>query len=354
MSYTKQIFSKPLYSNREQSYRKKNSYDIYKNTLKFFGLQKASELNNLKLIKKNEILKQEYKQFKKLTEYNHPKYNNLFTETDKKNFTHHKIRNESEILGNNVKLKLTKKINNEITSNNNSYHSRENNNTNYNYFNHRNSSKQKINQNNSQQKINFLNNDNNKQVNFLDKSNKIKSEVYNLSNNSYMNKLNKNINNNEDPSKVRLKINYQNINFNDLHENKEKYPKTPQNMGKIILMAENTGNNKLEIKKKNNMNFINSPENVFTNRNTVFFKNKINKNTKEDSSYKDGFTISTVNETKIKKGRISIDSEESNICNQNIDKKNICQNNIPEEMHFFYVNLIQKGRSIEFKGLQGE
>ena len=346
---------------------KKNSYDKYNNSKKFPGLPSSSTYNNLKLIAKDTFAKLENKQFKKLSSNNFPKYTQILSEITKKSSMPSKNKNESEVLGTgNVKMKLSKMIPQNLSSNNATYHLLEMSNTNPNlpsykdnHFNHFNSLKKqnfKFNnqQNFSQQKLDLFG--------YLDQSdneNSIrKKSGFNLSHevNEENNLVAKN-NNKQDTSKIKIKINCENSVAKNNYINggyMAKYPLTPKDCGKIkILTTDGNIPKKLETNRKSNdTNPL--PAELIKNRNSFFFQNKnAMPSSKENSTLKDGFTISTINETKIKKGKISIDSNGSN--NQNGDKKNEgIVNNIPEEIHFFYVNMIQNGKSLEKKGIQGE
>ena len=372
MSSKKKIPYKPLNTPSGQLFtsNKKHSYDLYKNTKKFPGLP-SSSYNNLKLITKEAFSKQENKQFKKLNPNNFPKYNQIFTEITKKNSMPSKNRNDSQVVGSsNVKMKLSKMINQDLVSNNTTFHLLELSNINPNissnkdnHFNQLNSLKKqslKYNkqQNYSQRKIDLL-------ANFeqsdTEKSTRKKSGVYNLKSSHDINEENcsctKN-KNKEDLSKIKIRINCDNfVTKNNFINggNISKYPLTPKESGKIkILTTEGSLTKKLDICKRSNICSNNPPFELINNRNSFLFQAKnIMPSNKENSSLKDGFTISTINETKIKKGKISIDSNGSNnLCNG--EKKMEMINNIPEDIHFFYVNMIQSGKSVEKRGIQGE
>ena len=351
---------------------KKHSYDMYKNSKKFPGLPASSTYNNLKLITKENFSKLENKQFKKLNP-NFPKYTQIFTEITKKNQMPAKNRNESDIMGNtNVKMKLSRMINQDFVSNNTASHLLDNTNPNSSnnkedYFTHFNSLKKqslKFNtqQNYTEQKIdlfaNFKKFDN-------EKSTRPNLQAYNIKSSNDRNTENKSYTKNkskEDLSKIKIRINCENKVPQNNYINGgyvSIYPLTPKDTGKIrVLATEGNIETKLEANRRSNFGLNNPPPIELINNRNVFLlpnKNAMPSN-KENSTL--GFTISTIYETKMKKGKISIDSNGDNNLhnvNQNSDKKiDVVINNIPEEIHLFYVNMIQSGKNVEKKGIQGE
>lgn len=102
--------------------------------------------------------------------------------------------------------------------------------------------------------------------------------------------------------------------------------------------------------KKNNPTNIqfSSPGNILKN----YYKNPNNNFNKEELIIKENFTNLSTNDSKNKKRQKSIDRSISGKSHSNITKiqnKKRC----PEELHFFYINMIQKGKRME-NNIEGE
>ena len=230
MSSKKQICYKlsNIQTTKLTNYPKIHSYDVYKNK-KNYNSNPTSD--NLNLIVKDDFSSQ----FKKINQNNHPKYNQNLNEITKMKFEG-KNRNESS--NNNLKnIKLTKKINQDFSSDISTYRRIEN----------------------------------------IEINNRKKSDL----------KLDSTYNNST--------INKIQIDCSKINNNTEKYE---------IISKES------------------------------------------DKS------VSSVKIQKIKKDKIFIDSK-NNLLSKN---KNgfICHENIPEEIHFFYVKNIQYGKMLEGHGIEGE
>jgi hypothetical protein len=102
-------------------------------------------------------------------------------------------------------------------------------------------------------------------------------------------------------------------------------------------------------KKNNPSNFqFNSPGNILRN----YYNNPNIKFNKEELIIKESFTNQSTNDSKNKKRQKSIDISISGKENSEV-KKNKYKNRCPEDLHFFYINMIQKGKKME-NYIQGE
>ena len=102
-------------------------------------------------------------------------------------------------------------------------------------------------------------------------------------------------------------------------------------------------------KKNNQSNFkFNTPGNILKN----FYNNPNIKFNKEEQLIKESFTNQSTNDSKNKKRIKSIDKSISGIDYFN-EKNKRHKNRCPEDLHFFYINMIQKGKKME-KNIEGE
>ena len=202
-------------------------------------------------------------------------------------------------------------------------------------------------------KLNVSNNNNIYNLKKLYINKKIKDFNFTSKNDSFNNKNKNTVNNNflsNRQSYEHLKTETNNNTSNDLNiklilPNNNIFGKKSVNQNYDDIIGTPSG----LFKKNNPSNFqFNSPGNILRN----YYNNPNIKFSKEELIIKESFTNQSTNDSKNKKRQKSIDISISGKENSEV-KKNKHKNRCPEDLHFFYINMIQKGKKME-NYIQGE